>query len=148
MWKNLGRVLGALMVDRLLVYAAAAMLVMVQVLALPWSWAAGSIVGTVVVATVLGRRLQRARWTTDPSPHMRAVTDEIRRRVRARYVIFGHTHEPLAVPLADGGMYLNTGTWVGSEREALSFTHVMIRKDGDGARAALCEWKDGRSREV
>lgn len=30
----------------------------------------------------------------------------------ARVVVFGHTHTALSEPLATGGLYLNTGTWV------------------------------------
>jgi UDP-2,3-diacylglucosamine pyrophosphatase LpxH len=129
-------------------------LVMVFALALPWSWALGAVLGTMAVATFASRRLERGRESLDPTAHMHKVTQEIRRRVHARYVVMGHTHAPQAVPLGDGGMYFNTGTWVQHEdpapgdTHAHAFTHVMIHHEDTGPVAALCEWKDGASREI
>jgi UDP-2,3-diacylglucosamine pyrophosphatase LpxH len=149
--QNLGKLLAALMLDKLALYGFAAVLVMVFALALPWSWALGAVLGTIGVATIASRYLERGRECLDPTARMQQVTLEIRRRVQARYVVFGHTHAPLAVPLADGGMYFNTGTWVQHGEVAANahaFTHVMIRHEDTGPVAALCEWKDGASREI
>jgi hypothetical protein len=127
---------------------------MVFALALPWSWAIGAVLGTIGIATLASRYLERGRESLDPTARMQQVTQEILRRVRARFVVFGHTHAPLAVPLADGGMYFNTGTWVQhgepvpGTANAHAFTHVMIRHEDTGPVAALCEWKDGASREI
>lgn len=151
---NLGKLLAALMLDKLLVYGLASVLVMVCALALPWAWALGAVSGTVAVATFASRRLERGRESLDPTANMHKVTTEIRRRVAARYVVMGHTHAPQAVPLSDGGMYFNTGTWVQhgdpapGDTHAHAFTHVMIRHEDTGPVAALCEWKDGASREI
>jgi UDP-2,3-diacylglucosamine pyrophosphatase LpxH len=151
---NLGKLLAALMLDKLLVFGTAAVLVMGFALALPWSWAIGAVAFTVITATITSRVLARGREDLDPSDNMRQVTQQIRQRVHAPYVVFGHTHAPRAVPLSDGGMYFNTGTWVqhgdpapGSEHEH-AFTHVMIRHEDTGPVAALCEWKDGESRKI
>jgi hypothetical protein len=46
-------------------------------------------------------------------------------------------------------MYFNTGTWVATEKPGLlrSFTHLVIRLEEGGPRAALCQWLGGRSCE-
>ncbi len=151
---NLAKLLGALMLDKLAIFGTTAVLVMVFALALPWSWALGAVGCTVGVATLVSRWLARGRENLDPSANMHRATEGIRRHVAARFVVFGHTHEPQAVPLHDGGMYFNTGTWVqhgdpaAGTTHAHEFTHVMIRHEDTGPVAALCEWKDGRSREI
>jgi predicted phosphodiesterase len=113
------------------------------------------VASTITIATIAGRMMGRGRESLDPTANMQSVTEEIRRRVHARFVVFGHTHAPQAVPLVDGGMYFNTGTWVqhGDEpapgaHAAHAFTHVMIRHEETGPVGALCEWKDGKSREI
>jgi hypothetical protein len=150
----LGKLMAALMLDKLALYGGASVLVMVFALALPWSWALGAVGGTIAVATFVSRRLERGRESLDPTANMHRVTNAIRTHVHARYVVMGHTHAPQAVPLADGGMYFNTGTWVQhgdpepGDVNAHAFTHVMIRHEDTGPVAALCEWKDGASREI
>jgi UDP-2,3-diacylglucosamine pyrophosphatase LpxH len=152
--QNLGKLLAALMLDKLALYGLASVLVMVFALALPWSWALGAVLGTMAVATFASRRLERGRESLDPTANMHKVTREIRRRVHARFVVMGHTHAPQAVPLGDGGMYFNTGTWVQhddpapGDTHAHAFTHVRILHEDTGPVAALCEWKDGASREI
>jgi hypothetical protein len=66
------------------------------------------------------------------------------------FVVFGHSHNPVALPLDNGGWYFNTGTWLAAEKPGLlrAFTHVMIRHAEDGLRGALCQWRDGKSNPV
>lgn len=148
---NLGRLLAALMLDKLLIGAGAIVAALVLFTALPWQWAAGPVAGLVAMATVVSRRLQAQRDPTDATPAIHEASLELRRRVRAPFFIFGHTHDPQAVPLEGGGWLFNTGTWVpdeGSHGRAQAFTHVMIRHEADGLRASLCQWRDGASFEM
>lgn len=146
---NLFMLLMALMLDRLLLVAVTTLLVLVFVLALPWSWALAAVAGALTIAGLTNVALARRREEVDPEAKLRQVPERIRRHVRAPFVVFGHTHGPMAVPLSDGGMYFNTGTWVPGERPGIlnAFTHLLIRHDETGPRAALCQWRDGESRE-
>jgi UDP-2,3-diacylglucosamine pyrophosphatase LpxH len=146
--QNFAALVMALMLDRLLVFSAAAILILVFALALPWLWALGAVVGVAGVSAGVAHWLARRRVSIDPHERMKAVPREIRRHVRAPFVVFGHSHDPAAVELGDGGWYFNTGTWVATERPGLlnSFTHVLIRHGDEGPQAHLCQWWDGQSR--
>lgn len=147
---NLARLVMALMLDRLAILVTTTVLVLVFVVALPWTWALGAVACALAAASLLARVLERARGDVDPSARLKEAPERIRRFVRAPFVVFGHTHDPIALPLEDGGWYLNTGTWVPADARdpgPRSFTHVVIRREGNGLRAALCQWRDGQSRE-
>jgi UDP-2,3-diacylglucosamine pyrophosphatase LpxH len=133
--RRLGRMLK---VDRWLVVLGVALAMLAMLIALPL-WAA-MFGGAAAIA--IGHR---ASAMLGPPPAVQAampiVPRQIRALVDAPVVVFGHTHEPLRLPLVDGGMYLNTGTWLPAIRPGLlrSFTHVAIV---DGV-AELRQWKDG-----
>ncbi|MBI4510636.1 MAG: hypothetical protein HY698_13465 [Deltaproteobacteria bacterium] len=145
---NFAKLLMAIMLDRLLVAVTAVVLVLVLVLALPWSWAIGSVSAVLGFAWATNWALSMARGNVDPVGSMATVPREIRRLTRAPYVVFGHSHDPLALKLEDGGWYFNTGTWVATEKPGIlrAFTHLLIRHGENGPQAALCQWRDGRSR--
>lgn len=144
---NLAHLLMALFIDRMLVGAVATLLVLTLVLALPWLWALGAVATVIGGAWLTARVLEKVRAPIDPIAKLRAMPDLIRRHVRARFVIFGHSHDPVSMDLGDGGKYFNTGTWVAAEKPGLlrAFTHVLVRKCRDGPQALLCQWRDGRS---
>jgi UDP-2,3-diacylglucosamine pyrophosphatase LpxH len=144
---NFFKLMLALMLDRLLIGATAMLLILVFVVALPWTWAAAAVLGTIIGAGLLSSWMSRSREEVDASPKMRAVTQRIRSLVHTPYVVFGHTHYPQAVQLEDGGMYFNTGTWAATEKPGIlnAFTHVLIRHDKTGPKASLCQWRDGKS---
>lgn len=139
--------LGALLLDRIAVVTLAVVLVAVFGLSLPWLPGLGVCATIVLLAGLGAYKLQKTRISPDPRAVMRQVTRRILEKVRARYVIFGHTHEPVAEALEGGGMYFNTGTWMPHGAPSASeFTHVMIRCDDTQATSAsLCAWRDGKS---
>lgn len=66
----------------------------------------------------------------------------------ARYIVFGHTHQPEIIPLEDGIIYFNTGTWnvIFEEQEELirekrQFAFLMF--EDPGAEPLLMRWNDG-----
>ena len=136
------------MLDRVILFAAVTVLGLATWLALPWAWALG--VGGVLVglAWAAAHGLSSSRGHTDPTEKMRQMPERIRRHVRAPFVVFGHSHHAQAVPLADGGMYFNTGTWLPTEKPGLlrSFTHVLISVGEGGPVAGLFQWSGGKSR--
>lgn len=69
-----------------------------------------------------------------------------------RYIAFGHDHDADIRPLEDGGMYLNTGTWVpiqGQEerffRDTCELTYAKI-VPGASPEVELLHWCDGPRR--
>jgi len=146
---NLGKLLMAVMLDRVALVTFSALLAGVLLLALPPIWALGGVGAVFATAFATGQVLARLRGHTDPDEQMKKVPQKIRDHVRTPFVVFGHSHQPVALPLAGGGMYFNTGTWVATEKPGLlrSFTHLVIRHAEGGPLASLCQWRDGRSAE-
>jgi UDP-2,3-diacylglucosamine pyrophosphatase LpxH len=117
--------------------------------ALLWAPAAGKIAIPVLATAlaVLGNRLLARRRDLDPGKKLARVPGAIQSIVHTRFIVFGHSHDPVAQPLPEGAWYFNTGTWVPAERPGLlhAFTHLLIRRSDAGAVAQLCQWRNGGS---
>jgi UDP-2,3-diacylglucosamine pyrophosphatase LpxH len=145
---RLPRLVMTVMLDRLALLVVTSLLATVALIALPGGWALATVAFLAGGAWAAAWWLSRARGGTSPDEHMRAVPTKIREHVRAPFVVFGHSHHPVALPLDGGGWYFNTGTWVATEKPGLlrAFTHLVIRHSDDGGpRATLCQWRNGRS---
>ena len=143
------RLSSMLMVDRWGVIGAALVAIIVLLVALPLVWALAGTAIVVAGAGVATRRLGK-HMVASQLP-MRTVPERIRRIVDAPVVVFGqHRHDPRWQPLADGGLYVNSGTWLPATRPGLrrSFTHVSIepRADGGAPVVELRQWREGASR--
>jgi UDP-2,3-diacylglucosamine pyrophosphatase LpxH len=145
---SLRRLLQVLMLDKLLLWPAVLLLALVAALALPGVWALLSGLGILAAAGLVHHWLGRGR-NVDPVLPLDLVPERILEQVDARFVVFGHTHLPVARPLANGRWYFNSGTWMPSGKPGLlrCFTHVLIRHTPDGPVASLCQWRDGASQE-
>ncbi|HKE14270.1 MAG TPA: hypothetical protein VKB80_05385 [Kofleriaceae bacterium] len=145
---HLRRLLSTLMLDRILLYTGAfAVAVAAPIwLRLPYAAAvaAGALAGSIALVRVLNRGRLR-----HPGHFMPQASEQIFRHIDARYVVFGHSHEPVAKAVGqDGKMYLNSGTWVPNGKPGIlrSFTHVVVRQRESGPTAELRQWRDGMSR--
>src|SRR5262249_39517656 len=104
---HLRRLLSVLMIDKVIVYAPLILLSLFLFLSLGRPW------GAVGTGACLGLGRALTAWTgrgrkIDPASNLEIVSERILRRVEARYVVFGHTHEPISRKLEQGGMYFNT----------------------------------------
>ena len=142
-WRRLGRIL---MLDRFGIGIGMLFVTLLLVLLLPFWWALlGLGVATAGAATLhawLGKHM-----VTSQLP-MRAVPQRVHKLVDAPVIVFGHTHDPRWQPLRDGGLYINSGTWLPATRPGLrrSFTHVLIRpKAGALPLVELRQWREGTS---
>jgi UDP-2,3-diacylglucosamine pyrophosphatase LpxH len=150
---NLARLMMAAMLDRVALLIVTLLLAAILLVALPPIGALIGVGAVLVSSVVTAQVLARLRGHTDPDENMRLMPQKIRDHVRAPFVVFGHSHQPVALPLAGGGWYFNTGTWVATEKPGLlrAFTHLVIilgqPEEGRDARASLCQWRDGRSTE-
>jgi UDP-2,3-diacylglucosamine pyrophosphatase LpxH len=87
-----------------------------------------------------------------PTRRMQSSASRIAALFDARWVVMGHTHEPLEHALADGPdapQYVNLGHWgeddLPEERQAgatTSCTYLHLRMEGDRYRADLMRWDD------
>ncbi len=141
------RLMSVLMLDKLFVYVPA---ILISVVALAWL---GLAWGGLVALGMYGLGTLATWWTgrdrmIDPAMSLEIVSERILRRVDARYVVFGHTHEPVAKELESGGWYYNLGTWVPSGKPGLlsAFTHLVVKGTDEKPEIGLCQWRDGASR--
>ena len=153
---TLGRLMQVLMLDKLLIWAGVSLAILV--IALTSSlWPALALSALLIaLAHTAVNGLDRTR-NVDPTAPLLAAPRRILRHVDARYVIFGHTHVPVARRVQNGAAmgaagedswYLNTGTWVPSGKLGLlhSFTHAIIRVTPEGdVTGGLYQWRDGAS---
>jgi UDP-2,3-diacylglucosamine pyrophosphatase LpxH len=142
-WRRLGRML---MLDRFSIGIGLVLLALLLFLLLPFWWALlGFGVGTAgatALHTWLGKHM-----VTSQLP-MRAVPMRLRKLVDAPVIVFGHTHDPRWQPLRNGGLYLNSGTWLPATRPGLrrSFTHILIQPRADQLPLVeLRQWREGTS---
>jgi UDP-2,3-diacylglucosamine pyrophosphatase LpxH len=136
-------VLRALFLDRVLLSGLAFGVALGLVTGLsgaPRLWAPISVLGG---ALLLNELLGRMRL--ESSAHkLRAVPRRVHALLGAPLIVFGHSHEPERVPLPNGAVYFNTGTWA-SEDARLAFTHLVVTGEGGEQRAELRQWRDGTS---
>ena len=144
---NLHGLARVLMLDKVLIFAIAAALALLAF----WFADGGTALLGAAAAGAAGHSLiwwsGRGR-SIDSGSALMMTPARILRVVDAQYVVFGHTHEPVARQLESGGWYFNTGTWVPTGKPGLlrAFTHVVVRHRASGAEATLCQWRDGGSR--
>jgi UDP-2,3-diacylglucosamine pyrophosphatase LpxH len=143
--KSARRLFAMLMLDRWMSLLGGGALSLAALALLPLGQAL-LVLAAVIAGIALMARRSAASMVGSQVP-MLAVPERIRKIVDAPVVVFGHTHDPRRLPLAGGGAYLNTGTWLPASRPGLlrSFTHVLIRDAGAGPAAEIRQWRDGRS---
>jgi hypothetical protein len=142
--KRLGRLLGALFIDRVLLGAAALVTAAVACAHAHHWWRLGAPVLVIAAAVAINEALNRARLES-PAKRLRAAPRLIRKLISAPFIVFGHSHTPEAVALDGGGTYFNTGTWA-SDDARFAFTHLVVtRSDADAPHAELRQWRDGSS---
>jgi UDP-2,3-diacylglucosamine pyrophosphatase LpxH len=138
------KLLAALFIDRMLLGITALVTAGVLVGHLHGVWKAVGALATVVAFACVNQALNHIRLESSATK-LRTATNLIQGLVCAPLIVFGHSHTPEKVPLKNGATYYNTGTWA-SDDAALSFTHLMVVSDENGApKAELKQWRDGTS---
>ncbi len=145
---NLRRLLQVLMLDKLLLWLVVIVAGIACLTVLSLTFAAVTMLAVLLAAPLFDRWLSRGR-SVDPALPLDLVPERIVEHVDARYVVFGHTHLPVARRIGGDRWYFNTGTWLPSGKPGLlrSFTHLLIHHVPGGTVASLCQWHDGISRE-
>ncbi|MET0284064.1 MAG: hypothetical protein ABW352_06330, partial [Polyangiales bacterium] len=82
---------------------------------------------------------------TAPTATMRRGAERIASMFQARWVIMGHTHEPVNTPVSPSARYVNLGSWGQDDPpDEQNGTHessrtFMVISEGEGA---LMRWDD------
>lgn len=141
---SLLKVARAAFVDR---FAVAALMLVGLAPALFFELGAGlAWCGTILLGGGFTLYLLASRHRTDAVAQLRRAAGRIAELTGARYVVFGHSHQPELVVLGDGAappVYLNAGSWVTREvlrgEAGCGMTYVEITRAG----AALKRWRGG-----
>ncbi len=136
-----------LMLDKIFFHAVGGIVALLSVLFLSGALALAGVVFGAFFAIGMSIWSSRGR-EVDATATMELNSERILREVDAKFVTFGHTHEPVARQLGNGAWYFNTGTWVPTGKPGLLrvFTHLVVRHREEGPEAQLCQWRDGASR--
>lgn len=149
-------ILASVLLDRVAVaLASSIMLVVLAVLGMrrgEYLW------GAVMVAVawiMANRQLARGR-KLDPGDELMDRAGALARLFPAAFVVMGHTHQPVAVPVAGGvATYVNLGSWDEPEPEAADAppafraprTHLVIHVGGSQPSGELLRWDPERGPE-
>jgi UDP-2,3-diacylglucosamine pyrophosphatase LpxH len=136
-----------LMLDKLVFYGLGIFLAVFSLLFFSGALALAGVVAGGLIGAGLSIWSSRGR-EVDATATMELNSERILKLVDAKFVTFGHTHEPVARPLDNGAWYYNTGTWVPTGKPGLlrAFTHLVVHHRESGPEAQLCQWRDGASR--
>jgi UDP-2,3-diacylglucosamine pyrophosphatase LpxH len=135
------------MIDRLLAFAAVALFGLAGFLALGLPWG-GVLAAVLMVAAHFVIKKTGGSRNTDASHELAAASEQIARTIDVKYVVMGHSHEPVMRPIGGGASYVNLGTWVPAGHPGIlrAFTHLVVRHTASGPVGSLCQWRDGQSR--
>ncbi|NOY92784.1 MAG: hypothetical protein GXP55_16465 [Deltaproteobacteria bacterium] len=142
-------VLRSVFADRIVVFALALVLsVIAPAVGAPW-WLSVSLSAALVLGATgysVGSAPHRAA-DVDPNSAMRRAALRIKSLLPARFVVMGHTHEPLLERLDAESTYINLGNWSLDEIDApeqdAPRTHLVLELIDGQTRAELRAWRSG-----
>jgi UDP-2,3-diacylglucosamine pyrophosphatase LpxH len=148
--RGMMRVLRSVHLDRIVIGGAIGMISAALVLMLPVEWwipCACALVGAGVAYLVWSNR-QRL-LDLDPKQAMRKGAGRIAQLFDARFIVMGHTHDPLAERIDDRATYVNLGNWGiddldDAAHEDAPRTHLVLRWIDGQLRAEFCRWDRDR----
>jgi UDP-2,3-diacylglucosamine pyrophosphatase LpxH len=145
--RSLFRTLQSVFLDRFALGASVALATLVAVL---FGASLPAVGGTVAASSAIAIGL--AAWSArrrvvDATPSLRAAAARLAERVGTRFVVMGHTHRPMAVPIGDARWYYNVGNWTEEDDSDAGpatsprapLTHLVIDAGSD-PHAELRSW--------
>lgn len=148
--RGLLRVLRSVHMDRILIGGAMGISIAALVMMLPVSWwipIASALVGGGVAYIAWSNRQRLA--DIDPSQAMRRGARRISQLLDARFIVMGHTHDPIAERISEQSTYVNLGNWGADDLEPHPDsepprTHLVLRWIDGQLRAEFCRWDSDR----
>jgi UDP-2,3-diacylglucosamine pyrophosphatase LpxH len=150
--RSIRGILASLLLDRIaLALFCISTLAVLAVLGMKGGAAAWAIT-VVLPCWWLGHRYLSTARNVDPQDALAARASPLVKLFPAAFVVMGHTHVPVRVPI-DGGRatYINAGSWAEEEGAPADCpiayraarTHLVIQFADDGPRAELLTWASG-----
>jgi predicted phosphodiesterase len=139
----------SLYLDRIVSGLGGAFGIVLAALFLAYVGVISAVASAVSSALLLGYAIVGSGHNTSPQATMLNNAADIAALFRARWVVMGHTHEPILQPVSDSASYVNLGSWGEDDppdertsRRADAGTFLVLRRQADAFLAELMRWDE------
>jgi hypothetical protein len=147
--QSIGGILGSVLLDRLAVALAAILLLAIVGPFALRHYSLWFVAAAVIAAWAMTHRWLARQRRLDPDEQMRERAGQLAKLFPAAFVVMGHTHAPMEIPVADGAAkYINVGSWSEEEDQAdvvggyhAARTHLVIHVGESGPTAEFLTWE-------
>jgi UDP-2,3-diacylglucosamine pyrophosphatase LpxH len=149
--RSIHGILASVLLDRVALALACAMLLLVAAIVFGlrgghYFWFVGP---CILASWLLTHRYLSRRRKVDPDELLVERAAKLSRLFPAAFVVMGHTHVPMRVPVGDQTTYINVGSWAEEEGEdgrvsalqRAARTHLVISRDESGPVAEFLAWE-------
>jgi UDP-2,3-diacylglucosamine pyrophosphatase LpxH len=143
--RSISGILASVLLDRLaLALGCSIALVVIAIVSMRAGYV-GFSVPLILGAWLLAHRYLSRRRRLCPDEELAERASHLARLFPAAFVVMGHTHVPMKVPVAEGSTYVNLGSWAEEESEdgesaRAARTHLVIHPEEKGANAEFLQW--------
>jgi hypothetical protein len=145
--QRIGLMLRSLYLDRIMCGLSSALSFCLSPLVWLQAGLVSGLVSTGIGALFLLYALIGSGTNQSPQATMQRSAARIAALFSARWVVMGHTHEPVVTPVSDSASYVNLGSWGEDDppderahAQASPGTFLLLRKAGDDFQAELMRW--------
>jgi UDP-2,3-diacylglucosamine pyrophosphatase LpxH len=145
--QRLGLMLRKLYIDRIVCGLSSAFSLLLSPLLWLQAGLVSGLVSTGIGALFLLYALVGSGTNQSPQATMQRSAARIAALFSARWVVMGHTHEPVLTPVSDSASYVNLGSWGEDDppderahTQPSPGTFLLLRKAGDDFQAELMRW--------
>jgi UDP-2,3-diacylglucosamine pyrophosphatase LpxH len=155
--RSISGILASVLLDRLALGLGAFLLLVVFAVLGAYRGSFWCAAACVAFTWAVGHKYLSSRRKVDPDDALIERAGRLARLFPAAFVVMGHTHVPVRVPVAEGAAtYINVGSWAEDEEDAqgpagkrAARTHLVIHPDEAGPIAEFLAWgTDGPRRFV
>jgi len=139
-------ILGSVLLDRLALGLAAIMVLAVVGAFAVHHYTLWFAAAAVIAAWAIGHRWLAKQRKIDPDDQLKERAAHLATLFPAAFVVMGHTHVPLELPIADGARYINVGSWSEEEDQGdaayrAARTHLVIHVEEGTPVAEFLTWE-------
>jgi UDP-2,3-diacylglucosamine pyrophosphatase LpxH len=144
--RSLVRTMQAVFLDRFALGLAVVVATLIAIAVGAPAWAVGAVGGAALVVAIAVLYASAKQRTLDATASLRRAAAKLAQRVKARFIVMGHTHHPMRVALDEDRWYFNVGNWTHEEWSAglppirAPLSHLVIDALPGSASAELRSW--------
>ena len=143
-------IMASVLLDRLVLALVAALaLTAVSIVGIFYGYALFALIGVFAGWALFHRHLCQSR-KVDAAENLALKAPQLARLFPAAFVVMGHTHVPVHLPVGQSSTYINLGSWAEDEEDAdaahgvrAARTHLVIHVHEGQPEAELLTWEAG-----